>query len=1034
MSDSLAKFQQLLRELFRFDLADLDFGIYRIMNYKRRVIEHWIDEDLPKAIREELQRGALAEQARAQQRLEEARRKVLEALGRDAIDAEGNLAEPFHNTTVGREYLQAREKAAHVQSGTALETGVYNHLYTFFSRYYQDGDFISRRHYSRKERYLVLVNGEPVEEEGRVLYERLPYNGEEVFLYWANHDQYYVKTAEYFTDYTWKAPNGVTVHFKLKVADVEVNNVKGEKRFFLPRLDEMAWDEGIRMLTIPFEYRPLTEQEAIRYGTKRQQDKIIEEVLAAIPGQLEGNTEALAALTAERCQDAKGNPVSYLAHHLRQYTARNTRDFFIHKDLKGFLSRELDFYLKNEVLNLNEMEAAGEDLAEGWFQLMRLIKRVGNHIIDFLAHIEGFQKMLWEKKKFVTETFYCITVGNIPEEFYPEIAANEAQWEEWRALFHIDELPEDLFSGDLGAQEGRIAFLKAHPTLVLDTRHFPPDFVDRLLASYDDLDGMTDGLLVHSENWQALNLLLEKYRERVKTVYIDPPYNTGSDEFLYRDNYQHSCWLSMMYDRLALGREWMREDGVFFVSCDENEQPRGRLCGDAVFGEGNYVTDVIWNARKSVSSDTLISLAHHHTLFWVKRKPAVDANKYAFRLPAEKGKFSNPDNDPRGPWTLDPFDAPDIRPNLTYEIVNPNTGERHLPPPGRHWRLPREEFEHLLAEGRIVFGKTGTGKPMLKRYWSEAKGKGKTPTTLWTDVPTTTDGTKLLQSIFPKEMKAYLDQVKPKPPGLIERIVDLSSMDAQEFVLDYFAGSGTTGHAVINLNREDGGRRRFILVEMGEYFDTVLLPRIKKVTFSPEWKDGKPKRLATQEEAERGPRIVKVVRLESYEDALNNITFDEESGQRALDLFGDEYLLRYMLRWETRKSETLLNVEKLQSPFSYRLHIHRDGETRVQPVDLPETFAYLIGLDVQRRQVFYDDGRRYLVYRGTTREGRRVVVIWREVEGWTEEDYQRDEAFVAAQGLTEGADEVYINGDSHVSGARPLDGVFKARMFANVEV
>src|SRR5690606_32931055 len=182
-------------------------------------------------------------------------------------------------------------------------------------------------------------------------------------------------------------------------------------------------------------------------------------------------------------------------------------------------------------------------------------------------------------------------------------------------------------------------------------------------------------------------------------------------------------------------------------------------------------------------------------------------------------------------------------------------------------------------------------------------------------------------------------------------------------VLDYFAGSGTTGHAVINLNREDGGRRKFILVEMADYFDTVLLPRLKKVTFSPEWKDGKPKRVATAEEAERGPRIIKVIRLESYEDALNNLSFDESGGQVALQF--EDYLLKYMLQWETRKSETLLNVEKISKPFDYCLHIYRDGETRVQKVDLPETFNYLIGLDVARRQVLDDNGRCYLVYRGT---------------------------------------------------------------------
>jgi adenine-specific DNA-methyltransferase len=452
MSDNLAKFQSLLRELFQFDCADLDFGIYRIMNHKRAVIERFITADLPQAITEELERGALAEQAYAVQALEAARKKVLEALGDDALDADGNLARSIAKPKPARNTSKhvSRQGAARTE---ALEAAIYNHLYTFFSRYWQEGDFISRRRYSKKERYAI------------------PYNGEEVTLYWANHDQYYVKTGEYFTDYTYKAPNGVTVHFKLRQADVEQNNVKGEKRFFLPRLDEITWDEAARQVVIPFEYRPLTAQEAITYGQKNQQEAILAKAVAEIPKRIKV-PEALAALTAERRYPGNADVSSALEYHLRQYTRRNTSDFFIHKDLKGFLSRELDFYLKNEVLNLEELEAAGEGLSEGWFQLLRLIKRIGLRIIEFLAQIEDFQKMLWEKKKFVTEAFYLVTVGHVPEAFYAEIAACQAQWDEWQVLFALDQLPRDLLSGDPATPEGRIAF-KAHPTLVLDTRHFP---------------------------------------------------------------------------------------------------------------------------------------------------------------------------------------------------------------------------------------------------------------------------------------------------------------------------------------------------------------------------------------------------------------------------------------------------------------------------------------------------------------------------------------------------------------------------------
>lgn len=1031
-SETQEKFQSLLRELFQFDLADLDFGIYRIMNHKRQVIERWITEDLPKAIEEELQQGVLAEQAQAQQALEETRQKVLETLGEDALDAEGNLAEQFHSTKVGREYLEARAKAAHAQPSEALEAAVYNHLYTFFSRYYQDGDFISKRRYSKKERYAI------------------PYNGEEVYLYWANHDQYYVKTAEHFTDYTWKAPNGVTVHFKLQAANVEVNNVKSEKRFFLPVLDGMAWDADARVLTIPFEYRPLTEQEKITYGKSKQQDRIIAETLERILPRLKDNAEALEALTAERRKDAQGRSVSWLEHHLRQYTARNTRDFFIHKDLKGFLSRELDFYLKNEVLNLDELEAAGEGMVAGWFQLMRLIKRIGNHIIDFLTQIEDFQKALWEKKKFVTETFYIVTVGNIPEDFYLEIAANEAQWEEWEQLGMLNDE-----SGMMKVEE-RKAFITQHPSLPLDTRHFPPHFTDRLLASFDPsagsgqgLDEMTDGLLVHSENWQALNLLVEKYRERIQCVHVDPPYNTEASGFLYKNDYRHSSWLEMMQERILKMQPMMvLTDSTFICHIDEYEFQRLNLLLEQIF---SYVGTAVWDKLNPMMGAKALSTQHEYIFFcasaaraffirpenvkrilamgrsiiakyggvtkeaqdefneWVRRAPGLSGGERAYQYLDSNGRV----------YRLVAMTWPNPKPPppaFFTPLIHPKTG-KPCPVPSRGWSLSPVTMKKLIEKGEIVFGPDESTQPQRKVYLSENKA-------LSSVIREGARGKKELEHLG-------LDFTYSHPSKLYSTLIEagLGQHVEKQIVLDYFAGSGTTGHAVINLNREDGGRRRFILVEMGEYFDTVLLPRIKKVAFSPEWKDGKAKRSATQEEFERGPRVVKIIRLESYEDALNNISFDEESGQQALAMFGDEYLLRYMLKWESKKSETLLDVEKLQSPFSYKLRIHRDGETREQSVDLPETFNYLLGLDVATRQVFYDGERRYLVYRGITREGRKAAVIWRETKDWQKEDYERDAAFVAEHQLAEGMDEVFVNGDSFIPGARSLDGVFKARLF-----
>ncbi|MCL6613967.1 MAG: site-specific DNA-methyltransferase, partial [Firmicutes bacterium] len=609
------KFQNLLRELFQFDCADLDFGIYRIMNHKRAVIERFIAEDLPKAITDALNREALAREVEAKRRLEEAARKVREALGAGALDAEGNLLEIYRGSPLGREYLELKEELATYSARPDREAEIYNHLFAFFSRYYQDGDFVAKRRYSRREKYAI------------------PYNGEEIYLYWATQDQYYVKTGEYFRDYAFTA-KGVTVHFRLEEANVEQDNVKGEKRFFLPRPDGMAWDEASSRFVIPFAYRPLTEEEEKLYGEKNQQEAINARALEEIPKRLERNPLALAALVEVRRGENGGKPVSNLEAHLRRYTRRNTADFFIHKDLKGFLTRELDFYLKNEVLNLDEMEAAGEERAEGWFQMMRVIRDIGGRIIEFLAQIEDFQKMLWEKRKFVTETQYCITIGNIPESFYPEIAACEAQWDEWKALFHIqEEQGVNLFTAGLDRRDRRIAFLKDHPTLVLDTRHFERDFVDRLLASFEDLDEATDGLLVHGENFQALNLLLEKYRGKVKCVYIDPPYNRGGDDFLYKDDYRHSSWLSMMFDRTRAAVPLLNRHGVLFVHIDENERDNLQTVLDLALGRRNRLEELIWIQNTTHSQSPLYSTNHEYVEVYACDRTAVEQDPVMFREP-----------------------------------------------------------------------------------------------------------------------------------------------------------------------------------------------------------------------------------------------------------------------------------------------------------------------------------------------------------------------------------------------------------------
>ena len=326
-------------------------------------------------------------------------------------------------------------------------------------------------------------------------------------------------------------------------------------------------------------------------------------------------------------------------------------------------------------------------------------------------------------------------------------------------------------------------------------------------------------LLIEGDNYHALSALAYTHKGAVDLIYIDPPYNTGNRDFRYNDNFvdkedsaRHTKWLSFMKRRLLLARELLKNTGVIFISIDDNEQAQLKLLCDDVFGEGNFIANVIWQSRKSVSNDTFVSLSHNYTLFYANKKQSLDKNN--FRLSVNHEKFSNPDNDPRGAWVADPFDAPNIRPNLTYPIQNSKTNEVFLPPKGRCWRTTPEEYQKFLIDNRIVFGKNGNSKPQLKRFLSDAEERGTVPTSIWNDIETTTNGTQQLQKLFENEIVFS----NPKPIGLINRILKLST-DKESVVLDFFAGSGTTGHAVLALNREDGGRRQFIMVTNNEVTD-----------------------------------------------------------------------------------------------------------------------------------------------------------------------------------------------------------------------
>jgi len=1021
---SLKKFQDLLRQLFQIEAADLDFGIYRIMNAKREEIVRFLNDELLPQVRECL--GLYERESRAvlQAELEKAKEQA-KALG---------FEDPAQAPKVKE--LQERYNAAF--DIKAAENEVFSHLYNFFRRYYSEGDFISQRRY--KEGY----------EKGPYA---IPYHGEEVKLYWANYDQYYIKTSEYLRNYTFKLPSGKRVHFKLVEADTEKDNNRPqngkERRFILSEKQPLAEENG--ELVIRFEYRPDPQKrkqaDLNAEAVKRILNKI-EEFIKQPPEEfkkewpqekLEKWQQELASLQQELTSpwSPEKNPNrTLLEKHLTDYTARNTFDYFIHKDLGGFLRQELDFYIKNEVMYLDDIENETAPRVEQYLSKIKAIRRIAHKIIDFLAQLENFQKKLWLKKKFVVETQYCVTLDRVPEELYPEIAANEEQRKEWVRLFAIDKITGDLEKPGYSVPL-TVEFLKANPYLVLDTRHFSEDFKRRLLASFDDLDERCDGLLIHSENFQALNLLLERYRGQVQCIYIDPPYNTGDSEILYKNEYRSASWLTMMENRLSLAIYiLLSDDPVLFIAIDDFEM--ADLCEliDRHFPTLRREMLIVNHHPQGGKAKTLAN-THEYMLACVARgsdrtfrgrlsKEGVEYRPFKRSGTAESNfRRARPNSfyailvDPKT-WEVVGAQPP---PPLDSEYPTEPTPEGYLRiyPLGsqgeeRVWRRSYESGRALISAKKLVCTESGTIYQLVEAH-------ERTPALFsnWVDsrYNAGTFGANLLADIIGEHNPFSY----PKSIYTVEDALFSASLEEGAVCLDFFAGSGTTAHAVINLNREDGGRRKYILVEMGDYFETVLLKRIKKVVYSDKWKDGKPQK------GKGISHFFKYLYLEQYEDTLNNLELPRErEGQLALERFGDEYLLRYMLKFETQGSPSLLNLKQFQDPFNYKLKVQEGDEIRACVVDLVETLNYLLGIHVKKMRQFQDNGRLYRAVLGEKR-GKRIVIVWRPLNGLNGDTkaLQQDRQFIqctvipALLGEGKKPDRLLVNGNCYVPGAESIE-------------
>ena len=362
--------------------------------------------------------------------------------------------------------------------------------------------------------------------------------------------------------------------------------------------------------------------------------------------------------------------------------------------------------------------------------------------------------------------------------------------------------------------------------------------------SLTDKASLHDNVIVHGDNLRALKALLPTYSGKVKCIYIDPPYNTGNEGWAYNDNVsspmlqewlgktvdredltRHDKWCCMMLPRLRMLREFLTDDGAIFVSIDDNEVQHLRCLMDEVFGAENFVATVIWQKKYSTKADSkFLSESHEYICIYARDITRLSLNGLT-RTDKQKEIYKNPDSDARGDWTSDNLLRTEARDYAIFEIVGP-TGLKFSPPKGSSWRFNRDKIDELIRDNRIWFGANGTSGPRLKRFLSEVREEIPAQT-FWSfaEVGHSDSAKKYLSVIFSDHESTF---GTPKPVELVSRIVALST-DKDSLVMDSFAGSGTTAHAVLALNKADGGNRRFVLVEGEDYADTITAERVRRV-------------------------------------------------------------------------------------------------------------------------------------------------------------------------------------------------------------
>ena len=982
MQNSLEQLKNSLKEMFQFQNNDLNFGIYKIYKLKQKEIEKFIDDNLENIVKKDLQNVSNLEEKSNLLELELFLKWFNQEKLLEDINSNYEKIDWFINLWWNWDTKKLKEILKSGRNWSIewdLENKIYNYILNFFELYYSEWDF------GYNTRSLNTYKVEYDED----------YKWTDIMFHWKHKWSYYIKSGNGFNSVKFALENK-NIEFLLESNEEseweeisQNNNRETEFKHYKFNRIENIWDTTFKVI-FNLSKTSTAKEEIFKkifeeiYGKNLGDEFLFNKEWKSIFNSLDKNFEKIenwnikgfSQLKIKKDDLVKKYDSNFwkwekinksfdeldksseientiitlwsLDNKLNSFYIWNDSDFFIHKNLNWFLTKEKEKFIKNNILwDLSTI--LNSKIDNTTLVIAKTFNEISSKIIEFLSAIEEFQKWIFESKKKVLVSEYCITLDKIEGSFYDEILANKEQIQEWKNLWFISD--EKVLSID---------YLKENQTLNIDTKFFSKDFKDRLLNTFEDLEEETNGILINSENFQALNLLKNKYRGKIKCIYIDPPYNTGSDWFVYKDSFKHSSWLSMMENRLELAKEFLSDDWVIFVSIDDNEQDNLKKLMDEVFGSENFVGRIAWESKtKSQNTKDAYRKLQPRTenIFVYFRNQKINFNlivkwKKEYKEKDEKWFFRFS--------IIEQMNAEWIRwrNTMIFDIF-------WITPPGwKQWQLWKETIELFKKRWDILIK---NNKPYLKMRPDDERSDITLP--FWAlfskEIWTTESAKKELWNFF---IKNRFDTVKPV--NLVKKVIFHWS-NPNDIILDFFSWSWTTQQAVIELNKEDNWNRKYIWVEMWEYFDSVTKPRVQKVMYTSNWKNWLP------QNNKWVSQIMKYQVLEQYEDMLDKLEIDNEDFPEWLDL-------KYLYKKEEIKLKSTLNLRK---PFENN-YIYGKAKKQTQ-IDLIETYNYAKGNTIESIKTF-DIGWKYYKCVKTW----NTLQIWRGIEVW-ENDLENIKKIVA---------------------------------------